>query len=121
MNKETETFIGACSKYIDKQGWTTEIPISQIEEKGYRKINENEVVISKEEYEKIWRNGWNEGYSEILVDTIKKTAEKFYDLVKEKIEQIEKFYFDNGEIGYNGLTVKELNKLAKQFGVDLGE
>jgi hypothetical protein len=36
--KKTETFVGACSKYIEKQGWTTEIPISQIEDKGYIKL-----------------------------------------------------------------------------------
>lgn len=33
--KRTETFIGPCSKYITGQGWTTEIPIEQIESKGY--------------------------------------------------------------------------------------
>ena len=40
--KEVEIFIGPCSKYIDKQGWTTEIPVTQINEKGYIKFSKDE-------------------------------------------------------------------------------
>ena len=47
--RKFETFIGACSKYIDKQGWTTQIPVEQIKEKGYQKVEESEIVIKKEE------------------------------------------------------------------------
>ena len=35
-----EIFIGPCSKYIDGQGWTTEIPVKMLEEKGYVKAEE---------------------------------------------------------------------------------
>ena len=38
--KRTEIFVGSCSKYIDGQGWTTEIPISQLTDKGYVNIKE---------------------------------------------------------------------------------
>ena len=66
--------------------------------------NENEVVISKEEYEKIWRNGWNEGYSEIQVDTVKKTAREIMEMIKE----------------YYG-SVSILKSISIRYGVDLGE
>lgn len=51
MNKEK--FVGKCSHWVDGVGWVTEIPTKMIEEKGYRKIGENEVVISKKEYEEL--------------------------------------------------------------------
>lgn len=35
--KKTETFVGPCSKFVAGQGWTTEIPVEQIETKGYTK------------------------------------------------------------------------------------
>ena len=35
-----EIFIGPCSKYIDGQGWTTEIPVEMLKEKGYVKAEE---------------------------------------------------------------------------------
>ena len=35
--KEVETFIGPCSKFVDGQGWTTEIPVEQLKAKGYHK------------------------------------------------------------------------------------
>lgn len=84
---------------------------------GYCKITENEVVISKEEYEEIWRNGWNEGYSEILVDTIKKTAEKILLKIKE-VKTQDCGYTDWLDDTYFG---DEFMKLAKEFGVDSGE
>ena len=38
--KEVETFIGPCSKFISGQGWVTEIPVEQIEAKGYIKVDQ---------------------------------------------------------------------------------
>ena len=35
--KEVETFVGPCSEFVSRQGWTTKIPVEQIEAKGYRK------------------------------------------------------------------------------------
>ena len=32
-----EKFIGYCSRFVDGQGWTTEIPVKAINEKGYYK------------------------------------------------------------------------------------
>lgn len=35
--KDVEVFVGPCSKFVAGQGWTTEIPVKQIEAKGYHK------------------------------------------------------------------------------------
>jgi hypothetical protein len=38
--KEKEIFVGPCSKFVDGQGWTTEIPVEMLKEKGYVKADE---------------------------------------------------------------------------------
>ena len=38
-----ETFVGSCSKFVDGQGWITEIPIKQLNEKGYYKVDYEEI------------------------------------------------------------------------------
>lgn len=50
--KKTERFIGACSKYIDKVGWATDIPVDQIKEKGYVKVENDSVVLDRHEHQK---------------------------------------------------------------------
>lgn len=37
---DKETFVGPCSKFVDGQGWTTEIPVQMLKEKGYVKVDE---------------------------------------------------------------------------------
>lgn len=106
---------------------------------GYRKITENEVVISKKEYERIWRAGWEEGYAEIQTDVRKETAEKIlkeFDALQEnlskKIAQLkepfrrnmnskEKEGYVNGILVAKSIVTSFRSSLAKQFGVDLGE
>lgn len=106
---------------------------------GYRKITENEVVISKKEYERIWRAGWEEGYAEIQTDVRKETAEKIlkeFDALQEnlskKIAQLkepfrrnmnskEKEGYVNGILAAKSIVTSFRSGLAKQFGVDLGE
>ena len=102
---------------------------NEIYEQGYRKITDNEVVISNEEYDKIWLNGWNEGYSEILVD-IKKTARDIFEKCIAKLNELittsyEKSIKANG--GYHGgannafhICKENLKELAEKYGVDLG-
>ncbi len=46
---EKEIFVGSCSKYIDGQGWTTEIPVKDLKAKGYYKCGYDEI---KEEVKK---------------------------------------------------------------------
>lgn len=38
-NFAKEKFIGYCSRFVDGQGWTTEIPVKAINEKGYYKTD----------------------------------------------------------------------------------
>ena len=68
---------------------------------------EGKVVISKEEYGKIWRNGWNEGYSEIIVDTIKRTVIDVLNCLKELYSTPYSCFYEN------------ILKVAKKYGVDL--
>lgn len=53
--RETVKIIGPCSKYIDGQGWTTEVPVDKLEELGFIKLGEDDTVLSKNEYERLKR------------------------------------------------------------------
>ena len=101
--RSTETFIGPCSKYIDKQGWTTEIPVKLLNEKGYYKVEHIEnmlenaklaeqiryktVVIPYEnkEFLKAFIKALKKHYpkSPTIKKTINKVAKEFYTLLKE--------------------------------------
>ena len=50
--------IGPCSKWIDGEGWVTEVPIAQIEALGYKKVTEEQIIIHKTEYKQLW-NLWS--------------------------------------------------------------
>jgi hypothetical protein len=78
--REVEIFVGPCSKYIDKQGWTTEIPVSQIEEKGYHKLIGDEIVLSKEECAKCARLT----VEKINKDSVILTKKEYDDLIESK-------------------------------------
>ena len=49
-NRKTIKIVGSCSKWIDGEGWVTEVPISQIENTFY--IGKNIVVIDKQDFQK---------------------------------------------------------------------
>lgn len=49
-NRKTIKIVGPCSKWIDGEGWVTEIPISQIE--NIFCIGKNVVVIDKQDFQK---------------------------------------------------------------------
>ena len=53
--KNTIKIIGPCSKWIDGEGWVTEIPIAQIEALGYKKLTEEQLIIHKTEYKQLWK------------------------------------------------------------------
>lgn len=38
-----ETFVGFCSEFIDRQGWTTVIPVKELNAKGYYKCDLAEI------------------------------------------------------------------------------
>ena len=113
--------------------------------KGYgclrycRDLTKDSIVISNEEYEKIWKKGYEEGYSILVDDTIKKTAEKIlneFDALQEnlskKITQLkepfsrymnskEKEGYEKAILSAKSIVTSFKSRLAKQFGVDLGE
>ena len=91
---------------------------------GYRKLPKDSVVLSREEFKKLLDNNIRidmEYFEQEKAKARKETAEKIFEKIKNKINELEKFYFDNGKIGYNGLTIRELNELARQFGVEIKE
>lgn len=46
--KKTERFVGECSKFVSGEGWVTEIPVSQLHDKGYHKMPETaEKILAK--------------------------------------------------------------------------
>lgn len=86
----------------------------KVYDKGYRKINENEVVISKEEYNDL--KGLEEKFDDYLIkeikETRKETAEKCRDFVKQWVGSSEEglgFLFDFEDF------------IAKHFCFNLGE
>lgn len=83
----------------------------------YCKLPEDSVVWTKNQIISLEHEWYKIGYEKASNET----AEKIFEKIKNKINELEKFYFDNGKIGYNGLTIRELNKLAKQFGVEIKE
>ena len=142
-NKAKETFIGPCSKYIDKQGWTTEIPVSQIEAKGYKRIDKDSVVLTREDMKKYAEDciagqetgldilnaliARGERYEEQAKQARKETAEKFANEVYKELYQLGKIYalpetLDADKYDIFSLTQEIVAKIAKeQFGVEIKE
>lgn len=56
MNKEIVKIIGPCSKYIDGQGWTTEIPVDKLAEQGFYKSDFLDSLVIKEIPRKVISN-----------------------------------------------------------------
>ncbi len=88
-------------------------------DRGYRKINENEVIISKEEYEKL--KILKEGHI-----TCKELLEFVNSARKETAREIfNALYKDTIRYGrpavYKFLSPKDIKDMAKQYGVEIGE
>ncbi len=107
---DKETFKG-CSKYIDGQGWVVQIPVSQLEEKGYRKIPENAVVLTREEFD--------ETLKDKLKQARKETAEKYHNEIELWIKTCMCMHYISLEHGQ--ALLNDNNKFAKQFGVEIKE
>lgn len=92
--------------------------------KGYRKITENEVVISKAEYErsnklftydKPIRNRCIDLITDVKEQTRKETAKEIFNaLYKDTLR-------DGRPAVYKFLSPKDIKDMAKQYGVDLNE
>lgn len=53
--RETVKIIGPCSKYIDGQGWTTEVPVDKLEELGFVRLEKGSVVLTEAENNELTR------------------------------------------------------------------
>lgn len=137
--RETVKIIGPCSKYIDGQGWTTEVPVDKLKELGFTKLGEEDRVLPKSEYERLKRvekekdrlyeikldlenqiieKGWTdyEGADEIEKRVSKETSEKWVAFIKS--------LFNTGEwitVAVNEKVHKAVDEFSKQFDVEIKE
>ena len=56
--REKLTIVGPCSKYIDGQGWTTEIPVEKLNKAGYLKAKDLLAYIKFNQFPEDG-HGWN--------------------------------------------------------------
>ena len=90
----------------------------------YRKINDNEIVISKEEYKALTsqRYKFKNGKIELIpsaVEIRKETAKKFVNMIYWKA--VKHIKGKNNDECFIEISFEKLDEIAKQFGVDLGE
>jgi glutamate dehydrogenase/leucine dehydrogenase len=92
-----------------------------IDNLGYRKINENEVVISKEEWQQIKSSLYysKEELEKKLDKARKETANKFLNMIYWKA--VKHIKGKNKDECFIEISFEKLDKIAKEFGVDLGE
>lgn len=87
---------------------------------NYRKITENEVVISKEEYERL-----KKAVSELVTESrVREIAKEYKDMYsKETAEKIFKELFKRAEqqTFFDCRMALDLDNLAKEFGVEIKE
>ena len=126
LTLDREVFVGATEKRI--VGWTlseedNKMIAKALIEQGYRKITENEVVISKKEYEKITK--------ELVTEQrVKEIAQEFFGKVRKETAReifnqiiwyaIKRIGQTSGDSFYQ-ISFDRLKDLAKKFGVELGE
>ena len=123
LRKKTETFVGPCSKFVSGQGWTTEIPVEEIKKKGWIKLDENAVVLTREEYDGksiiVEMSGGHKlklsvgkfgKMSKILEEhTRKETAEKFAERLKTEC-------FDGGiDDKWVAVSFSRLDEICKEI------
>ncbi len=103
-------------------------------EQCYRKITENEIVISKEEYEglkstiKRLRAYDKERdiqlHANLISKTRKETAERDFNAIikalEERKDRVKAFYGNAERVGVD-IAIRAVKTIAKQFGVDLRE
>lgn len=88
---------------------------------GYRKIPENAVVLTEEEYINLSRKYFGEQIGMARKETAKEFAEKLKEICVKKRTFIdidddeEEYYFDGA------VTINEIDELLKQYGVEVEE
>lgn len=71
----------------------------------------------KDAVEQAYKNGYEDGYSELVIDTTKKTAREILELLVPDCKSCD----ENWHNGCLCLRATLAEKIAKQYGVDLGE
>jgi hypothetical protein len=111
VNLDGDTF--NVSEFLDKVD--IESIATELNEYGYRKINENEVIISKDNYNRLKRD--SELYEARHKEKLKLFEKAYNQGCKETAEKIlREFEYCNDTTFYSKWL-----ELCKQFGVDLGE
>ena len=99
---------------------------------GYRKLPEESVVLSREEYEvlkikekeKHWLETCMSVWENAKIASSKKTAEKDFNAIiralEERKERVKAFYGLNESVGVD-IAIRTVKELAKQYGVEIKE
>ena len=99
---------------------------------GYRKLPEDSVVLSKEEYEvlkikekeKHWFETCMSVWKNAKIDSSKETADKiFNDIIQaleERKDSVKEFYGVAESVGAD-VAIRAVKNLAKQFGIEIKE
>ena len=85
--KEVEFFVGPCSKFINGEGWVTEIPVEQLKAKGYVK---NITVNQLEEKNRLLKDA-NETIKQNAVELQKQVDELKEQAIKDTAKEILKW------------------------------
>ena len=123
LTLDREVFVGATEKRI--VGWTlseedNKMIAKALIEQGYRKLDEDSVVLSREEYNELkqeWtrRMSTNKRNHYLEKRVSKETVEKFICWLKENVLFFE--LCDNGKLKGNiSITLDQLENFSKQFG-----
>ena len=129
MNKEQQ--ISEMAKIVDEMYWVYDTTAGDIAEElynaGYRKIPENAVVLTKEEYIDLSRNYVTEQIEKARKETAKEIFQKVVNICRKEEDfqdgtvntQLEPLYFGimNGCAFIRG----EVKELTEQYGVEVEE
>lgn len=91
-------------------------------EQGFCKIPEGSVVLTREEAERF--RGQTVNIKKVKAQARKEAVREFIEKIKEEIAYLKRRYHEDcvdgiGDEEYNGLSEKELDELAKQFGIEV--
>ena len=85
---------------------------------GYRKLPENSVVLTREEYQKDFSSQFNKGYKIGGKETTNKIFNTIIQVLDERKERVKAFYGVAESVGVD-IAIRTTKELAKQFGVEI--
>ena len=114
-----------CDKCKTERHENAQIMADHLYNAGYRKLPKNSVVLSKEEYDKLYQKGYDDGkeFAEkfykplVKAETSKETAEKFVNLPDSDILVVDTKEYGEIEV----VSVERLQELARLLGVEIKE